>query len=77
MVLDLKVQSAQEPRRHPAVPCEVDAGLHLMDGPGVVDAFGVLPRQRELRLLHAVCKLKHDAQQQAQDERPEGSMASP
>ncbi len=57
VVFDLKVQAAEEPSHH------------LMDRPGVFDAPGVGPEQRELRLLHAVCQLKDDAEHHPEHER--------
>lgn len=72
MMLDLKIQTAQQPCCHRATPGKVDGGLDLMYGPRVFDPSGVMSWQRKRRLLHAVCQLKYDAEHQTQHNRRSG-----
>src|SRR5713101_7786533 len=59
MVFDLKVQAAHKPGDHSTTPGEIHGRSRLMDCPGVLDAPGVLSRQRECRLFHAVRHLEY------------------
>src|ERR1044071_8466129 len=60
-MLNLKIQTTQEPTLDPAASSEIHSGLHLMDRPGIFHRAGVILRQWELRLFNAMSKLKHDA----------------
>ena len=72
MVLDLVVQSAEQPRQHAVSAGEIYRRLYLMDGP-----VGLHPLaagcgndgQGEGRLLDAMGELKDDRQHDAADER--------
>src|SRR5258705_11139116 len=60
VVLDLEVQTAEEPRRDPARPSEVDGGLHLMDGPGPLDTARAPGSRRERPPLSPVSPADHN-----------------
>src|SRR5437899_1071679 len=75
VMFDLKVQTAEEPRREPAGPGEVHGRFRLMDGPGLVDTPCAREGQGERRLFYAVRSLKHHAQGGRKDDRGAGIIA--
>src|SRR6188474_2755382 len=69
VMLDLEVEPAQKPCEHAALAGEVDGRFRLMDGPRRLHSKRILWRHRKLGFLHAVCQLKHDAQDYAEHAR--------
>lgn len=65
VVLDLIVQSAEQPGQHSAALSEVDRRSHLMHRPGMFHAASIAYRQRKRRLLITMGKLKDHAQNNA------------
>lgn len=54
VVFDLVVETAEEPGEDFAALGEVDGGLDLMNGPGMLHSIGFTKGQRELGLLITV-----------------------
>src|SRR5690242_11709668 len=69
MVLDLKVQPTDKPRKDSIAASKIDRCFNLVHGPGGFHPTGVAVGQREGGFLHAVCQLKYDAERHALYER--------
>ncbi len=65
VMFNLKIQPTEEPALNSTSSSEIHSGFNLMDCPRIVHRAGVLLRQREFGLVHAMSKLKHDADNHA------------
>src|SRR2546423_13435269 len=70
VMLDLEIQSAQEPAQHGIAAGEIDSGLNLVHGP-VGFHFPVGAGKRKIGLFDTVRQLKDDAEDNATAERGE------
>src|SRR6476620_2270168 len=68
-MLDLEIESAEEPAEDAAAAGEIDGGLHLVDGPVGFHSCAALNRDGEIGLADAVGELEHHAEDYAADER--------
>ena len=64
-MLDLKIQTTQEPTLDSTALREIHSGFDLMYRPGIFHRAGVLLRQWKLGLFNAMSKLKHNADNHA------------
>ena len=69
VVLDLKIEPADEPTQCPVAAAKIHGRFHLMHGPSVFHSAFAKPRQRKSRILDTMGQLEYDAQRHPLDKR--------
>src|SRR5262245_5514133 len=69
VVLDLKIEPADDPRKEPVAAGKIHGRFHLMHGPSGFHSTGAESWQRKIRFLDTMRQLEYDAQRHPLDER--------